>query len=527
MRIRTFVMLAAIALVLHGCEGAYTVFHGEIPTSVKLEKLDMTGAAALAVMQCPVSSSPTTRADDVAYGDRFFILDKDGNAKLASFTIKEEGSSNNKVWKKVKETINLIPQSIVPLSESWILLSNVGYSLDWRLDEETSGRDELFTICSLLDSMNGAYFLRVSDGALFKGPFNIEPTDPDIPVTAAGLNGLLKFTSDRKHMVVFHVEPQNLYGARFVVDYWWGLEFGNVLVNTPEGPVESAPDGIMPWVFTDKGNAIEHKMPSEPIADIGLTVGFILTKDSKIITLATGKGCKGTWSFDLDLKPVYLDYSETLQNVLGIDKNYGRISVYEYNSDTYLIKGENRLIDGLDKYCWVVYKVILGASSLDCSLLCYAPAQSKVDFAGFPGKECKMALTDNGFIVLTTGSKIILDLKNASIITESIPESFPQEWKDYNENGIAYRMSDDNAIIYQYDINHKKMTEIPIHWEQVSFGTLVSSTTTFSNGVFIVSGRNRDAQSVTALIDPETGNVTSTDLSDYSSPIIRTYYRLN
>lgn len=133
--------------------------------------------------------------------------------------------------------------------------------------------------------------------------------------------------------------------------------------------------------------------------------------------------------------------------------------------------------------------------------------------------------TKNGITLLVSGAKIIIDVVNGTYVKEAMPDGFPQEWNSYDENGIAYVMTDD--VIEKFDLNTKERTDIPIHWEQVNFGGFVTYQAFFCNGVFSVSGRTRDAKSVTVLIDAETGNVSLTDLAEYSGSVVKTYYRLN
>ena len=137
----------------------------------------------------------------------------------------------------------------------------------------------------------------------------------------------------------------------------------------------------------------------------------------------------------------------------------------------------------------------------------------------------RKAITESGLAILTDGRKIVIDLINKDIIIEPFPDSFPTNWTSYDDNCIAYEMTE-NAII-KYDLNAKEKTEVPIHWEQVDFGGFVTYSAYYNNGIFSVSGRTRTATSVTVLIDVETGDVTLTDLSEYSGPVIQSYYRLN
>ena len=175
MRIKSLLAYAAIAIALQGCGKVYPIFHGSAPSSVKVEKVDLANASALAVMPYTAGESAIqTKAGGEEYGDRLYIVDKDGKTTLASFSFKEDGASNNKIWKKIRETLTLVPNQIVPLTKDLILLSSV-YPVyeytEWGRD--AWGFEETDAIDRLLRTLSGPYLLRTSDGALFKSPFDL------------------------------------------------------------------------------------------------------------------------------------------------------------------------------------------------------------------------------------------------------------------------------------------------------------------------------------------------------------------
>ena len=246
----------------------------------------------------------------------------------------------------------------------------------------------------------------------------------------------------------------------------------------------------------------------------------MLTKDNTIIPLST-QG-RGTWSFDLGLKPLFIDYTQELINLLSGKLAYEAQSyVFDFKSDTYIIlRKEHIEIDGQDKTGVAVYRIFLNNGKLDCSLELFRESDFYFDL-----QSNKITSTETGITILTNGNKLAADLINKTIFEEQFPGDFPQDWRLYDENGIAYEMTD-NSII-KYNLNSKKKTQTPIHWEQVDFGGFVTYNAYYSNGVFSVSGKTRTAQSVTVLIDVETGDVTLTGLSEYSGSVIKSYYRLN
>lgn len=510
MRIKSLLAYAAIAIALQGCGKIYPIFHGSAPSSIKVEKVDLTNASALAVM--PYSdgeSTIQTKAGGEEYGDRLFIVDKDGKTTLASFSFKEGGTSNSRIWKKIRETLTLVPAQIIPLTADLILLSQVNpvheYA-DWTND--AWGFEETEAINRLLRALSGPYFLRVSDGALFKSPFGlIRNGNNHTPFDC-----ILKFTQDKKQMVIY--SQQNAKGSGWDFLYSDDVVEGNYYWQDP-----------MPWVITDKGSIFELKYPSEPFFDADSVFGFMLTKDNIIIPLST-EG-KGTWSFDLELSPVYIDYTQELYDALGLgsykykdEAGYGKY-VFTFKSDTYILsRKENIEIDGQKKGGIAAYRLFMNNGKLDCSLELFKESDFSIDFSS-----SQITSTETGITIFSTGKKLVADLINKSIFEEQFPSDFPQDWRSYDENGIAYEMTD-NSII-KYNLNSKKKTQTPIHWEQVDFGGFVTYQSYYAEGVFSVSGKTRTAQSVTVLIDVETGDVTLTGLSEYSGSVIKSYYRLN
>ena len=508
MRIKSLLAYAAIAIALQGCGKVYPIFHGSAPSSVKVEKVDLANASALAVMPYTAGESAIqTKAGGEEYGDRLYIVDKDGKTTLASFSFKEDGASNNKIWKKIRETLTLVPNQIVPLTKDLILLSSVNPVYEYtEWGNDAWGFEESDAISHLLRTLSGAYLLRTSDGALFKSPIDLSLKEG----TGFGLDSFdsfLKFTPDKKNMVCVFGEFEKYRG--------WDFGVCDDLIE-----YEYSWQELFPYVITDQGSSFTVKCPSEPLVNSFTVCGFMLTKDNTIIPLST-QG-QGTWSFDLGLKPLFIDYTQELINLLSGKLAYEAQSyVFDFKSDTYIIlRKEHIEIDGQDKTGVAVYRIFLNNGKLDCSLELFRESDFYFDL-----QSNKITSTETGITILTNGNKLAADLINKTIFEEQFPGDFPQDWRLYDENGIAYEMTD-NSII-KYNLNSKKKTQTPIHWEQVDFGGFVTYNAYYSNGVFSVSGKTRTAQSVTVLIDVETGDVTLTDLSEYSGSVIKSYYRLN
>ena len=466
----------------------------------------MTGAAALAVMPYSAAPSVKTRAGEEEYGDRLFIVDRDGNTKLASFTIKDSKYSNT-IWKEIRKTLTIVPVSIIPLSEDLILFGDSGEAtnyIEWQKD--ASSQEEIDAISDLLISLRGPYILRLSDGALFRSPFvvltNWEPGKT--PVTS--LSNVMKPTTDSK---TFVIEPFDCLESDpgFSLCSYEIFGLGRIGLDMPLGP----------WVLSDMGESFEMKHPLESLN--WNVFGFMVTPDNRIIEFQTWRGA---FSYDLDLNPMYVDYSPEVQEVFSHgfldDGNGVPTPTFDFGGDTYvIIKKKGNPSDIL------VYKIYLTDNELNCSLVC---SGLRYDAQLF---RYKAYSTNNGIGMLVHGAKLVIDVVNGTCDIEAIPDDFPQEWNAYDENGVAYEMAENEII--KYDINSKVKTSIPIHWEQVDFGGFaggfVPAAAFYCNGVFTYSGRTRTGQSVTVLIDAETGNVTLTDLAEYSGSVVKTYYRLN
>ena len=510
MKIKYLIALACITVALFGCKKGDKSFHGTLPTSITIEKVDLTGAAALAVMPYSAAPSVKTRAGEEEYGDRLFIVDRDGNTKLASFTIKDS-KYNNTIWKEIRKTLTIVPASIIPLSEDLILFGDsyeaTNY-IEWQKD--ASSQEEIDAICDLLTSLSGPYILRVSDGALFRSPFVVIGNGEPGRAPVSSLSNVMKPTSDSK---TFIIEPSYDYFLEF--DPGFALRsyeifgLGRMGFDMPLGP----------WILSDKGDYFEMKHPLEYIQTCGPVFGFMVTQDDRIIEFGSGNG---SFSYDFDLNPLYVDYSPDVQEVFSHgfldDGNGVPTPTFDFGGDTYvIIKKKGNPSDIL------VYKIYLTDNELNCSLVCSGLRYDALLF------RYKAYSTNNGIGMLVRGAKLVIDVVNGTCDIEAIPDDFPQEWKAYDENGVAYEMAENEII--KYDINSKVKTSIPIHWEQVDFGGFaggfVPAAAFYCNGVFTYSGRTRTGQSVTVLIDAETGNVSLTDLAEYSGSVVKTYYRLN
>lgn len=486
--------MATIAMVIQGCGKVYPIFHGSAPSSIKVEKVDLTNAAALAVMPYAADGSIQTKAGEEEYSNRLYIVDKDGKTTLASFEFKEEGNFNNKIWKKIRETLTLVPSKIIPITNDLLLLAYVSPVYDYtNWGEDAWGYEENQAISNLLYEISGSYFLRTSDGALFKSPFGIQTPEGD--VNNVNLGRLLKVSQSNNQIIVCTSDL-----AQKQSEIWFESSDGN---------------DFYPWVVTDKGNSFELKRPSEPLFERWEICGFILSDDNRIIPLKSSTN--GTWSFDFDLNPLYIDYTPELQSILSF-KDSQLNYLFDFESESYLF-GRN-YENGL-----LLYRVFENGNKLECTLVCSQKCDGNDSTINFDYYSHSAAYNSNGILFMFNGCKVSVDVKNGTITKEDFPDDFPKSIRDYDQNGIAYVFTENEIL--KYDLNTKKKTEVPIHWEQVDFGGYVTYSAYYSNGVFSVSGKTRTATSVTVLIDVETGDVTLTDLSEYSGPVIKSYYRLN
>ena len=503
MRIKSLIALACVAIALSGCQKAYNLWHGSLPSSVKIEKLDLTGAAALAVMPYSGAQNVQTKAGEgEQYEDRLFIVDKDGKTKLASFTINDSRYSNT-IWKKIRKTLTIVPVNIIPLSKDFILFGDACCSHDYiGWEQDATGQEEVDAILDLFISLEGPYILRVSDGALFRSPFSFVLYGK----SRHPLSSIIKTSSDGKKFILSPGDWTMRMGYSIQPREW--LTIGQLAIS---------PIDLVPWILSDEGNRFAFKYLSENLPAGGTVFGFMVTPDDRIVKLGTGT--TGVWSFDLNLNPLFIDCSQKYQdafNSLFFEPFSITLLPFDYEGSTYVVKDQG-----------FIYRVFLNGDVLDCSLVCSGDAipMSTWDWESESNK-CVSFLTENGIGILASGSKTIIDLQNQSYVVERIPDDFPQDWDVYNEEGFAYEMEGNE--IRKYDINTKEKTSIPIHWEQVDFGGFVAIIdSSYCNGVFSISGKTRTGQSVTVIIDAETGNVTLTDLAEYSGSVVKTYCRLN
>ncbi|MCR5561373.1 MAG: hypothetical protein K6F58_06110 [Bacteroidales bacterium] len=109
---------------------------------------------------------------------------------------------------------------------------------------------------------------------------------------------------------------------------------------------------------------------------------------------------------------------------------------------------------------------------------------------------------------------------------EGYPNGFPQEYEKYDENGISRDFSLDRVITY--DLYTKTIKTVDIKWDSVDCGKPVSGYCHYSGGdYFTINGMTRNATNVVFLVEIETGNVSLTELTEYSGSVVTSYYRLN
>ncbi len=477
MKNRFILSMIAMAIVLQGCGKLYGIFHGVAPKSVTVESLDLTGATALAVMPYD-GAAPQTKSGE--YPDRLYIVDKDGKTKLASFTIKDSNSSSNKIWKKIRETLTLVPNYIFPLTDNYLLLSNTYPVYDYEWSNDAWGYEESSVIRDLLNSITGSYVLRLSDGALFRFPLVVENDKRDLK----SLNPLIKNTKDNKTFVY----------SRY--DFFEKLLMAYVSLDVVDAYYEP------PYVITDMGDHFDLKAPSDLSGGGG---GWSLYNDERIILY----NAIGAWSFDMDLNPLFLDYSPDFKGI-----NQYEMICLDKNGKSYIITGliERNPIE--------LYQVLLNGTTLSCEL-----KASNSNDGAFPIVEAVYIDTPTGCMVLCNGSKINVNLKEEKIEDLPFPKDFPQGVFEYDGNGLSFKMDKDN--ITQYNINTFEKSIIPIQWGDLNTDVFVTWDNVYENGVFTVTAKTRTADTTVYVIDATTGRVIEASTSEYSGAIVRAYYRLN
>lgn len=450
----------------------------EFPTSIQFKSIDLSNAAALAVMSSSASSPSNirTRAERTEY--RLYIVDKEGNTNLASLTIVVVGNQNDTLWKEIFKTLTLVPSYIKPYSKQFILLGGVQpvCDFDWEAElppSDPQSADIKALLQRLFNSVTGDYLLRSSDGGLFRCP---------LVVTGSYFDDSMKNTAD-----------------------------GNNLIYIPfQGKCEETE--TYPVVLSDMGDSLLMRMPSQRLFESGNEdyAGYFITKENRIIPLVSGDG---TWTFSLDLSPLFVDYSDKLKSMMSTLSGASRHNyIWQTEDNVYMLYRSSKA---------TLWRIFENGEKIDCEQI----GSSSVTFPKYLDKSVVIRKVENGLVVFYTGGISKINVLTGEMTEDRIPSDFPQDPLQYDENGFAYTCDANN--IQKYDINTKTKTTIPIKWSASEIGGLVSITNSeYIEGAFIITGLTRTAQTVTVMVNVETGDVTVASQDEYGGSVVSSYYRL-
>ena len=462
-----------------------------LPSSIRFKKMDLTNAVALAVMSSSSTpSSVKTKAGGNNY--RLYIVDLDGNTKLASIDIEVVGDQNDTLWKEIYKTLALVPSDIVQYSKQFLMLKDVRPVCDYDWETELAklsaaavsdstadllGRQ----IRSLFEQVSGNYLLRPSDGALFNCPVVVDGS-------TSFLYDTVNSTADGKNLVF--IPFQGKTGV-------WAIDAGG-----------------SPMVLSDNGSSLELRSPSQQLFETGNEdyAGFFISPDNRIVPLVSGNG---TWVFSMELTPLFVDYSENLKPLMATlngasHHNYA----CQIGENAYLLYWKSEKVQ--------LHKVFIRGDVIDSERI----GDSSVRFPKYIDSNVLIRRSETGIVVFYEGGISTINVLTGEMSANVIPSGFPQNPLEYNENGFAYTC--DGTNVQKFNINTKVKTTIPIKWSTTEFGGFVSiSGIEYMDGVFIITGLSRTAQTVTVVVDAETGDVTVTGTNEYGGSVISTYYRLN
>ncbi len=484
-RIITALSILAALFFVQSCEVASFVFHGTLPSEIKVKRIDnLFGAKGLVVMN--MGAGIQTKAGDAeGQQDRLCIVDNDGKSVLASFQFDETGAGSSSVWKEIRRTLTLVPSSIAQLSDDYLFLQWVSPQyeyVNWR-EDVLSGKEDI-AINSLLGSLGGDYFLRISDGALFRSPVEFSPKLDDPGMT---IDQWFQLAADGKTMV---------FGGQ------------------PEGKKEFR---YRPMVVTDAGNALISKSLPED-SDVRMTNAFCVTREGRIFDLYINGG-NGTWSYDFDLKPLFLDYGESIAKWpdTGIEKAFMPTFVYDYT--LYILACGNG-----DVY---LYRIYLDGYKLEKELVTTASVGSEITRYLYDYYSTIERPTETGRMYNYPGGILSINVKTGSITVDDFPEGFPPSLNNYDQDGYAWVMTDNYRMITKYDINNRTSHTVDIKWGNISLDQFIAVSYESVPGLFYVTATTRDANKYSYIIDAETGEVTEGGITSYEGPVIKTYVRLN
>lgn len=123
------------------------------------------------------------------------------------------------------------------------------------------------------------------------------------------------------------------------------------------------------------------------------------------------------------------------------------------------------------------------------------------------------------------GSVLNINTEDDSISLKQFPDGFPTSRHEYNEDGVAYKLSSNLKTITCYDSHTMTKSQIDVNWSGQE--ELVSSTIMDGEGCFTVSGVTRVATFYSYLIEKKTGKVTLIGSQEYTAPAVTSYCQLN
>lgn len=458
-----------------------------VPSEIRFTSMDMTDVKAIAIMKT-VDGKVATKAGGEPV-DRLCVVDKYGNVELASFNLYVDVSDDT--WRKVVKTLTLVPRELTPLSDNYLHLDDVSADVEWVNQTTVNVADSVATILPsdseiqyiidqlypVLDNLRGGYILRLSDGALFRSPYET--------ISPSFLNGITTRASSDGRSIIF------AEASRLIVM----SDAGDVL-NFRELPLERFNSTV------DSG---------------GAPIPYLLS-DGSFLLIPYGIGgwfnseATGVWSFDLDLNPYFLDYasSQVKAAIKGLGMN-GRLCIRGKNEDYVLA---TRTLAHLIKQ----------STSLDYEIVCKSDtgAQYLINNA----YDYKEVFTDDGMTVYANGATVYISLGTPSISVDAYPSDFPKEFDRYDANGIAIDVSIDKIVTY--NLNDKSTKTTTVKWDTAPCDKPISGECFYSGGdYYTIKGTTRNATSIVVLVEIETGNVSLTDLTEFSGSVVTSYYRLN
>lgn len=472
--------LLMLSVLLSGCK------HSDDTNSLKIKdmkfiSMDLTGVQAMAVMKT-LNGQALTRAGETPV-DRLCVVDEEGNIKIASLVF--EIDANNSSWRNIIKSIYLVPQQIVPVSDNYVLFEDC--SAECEIQEgATEASIVSLGITPLLEngswkylaySMGGGYLLRLSDGALFRAP--VSPWGKLFRVLRDGRIALLTgeemfFISDEGDKI--DVSSLSLHellyndGNSFFIENLFRLSDGTIFI-------------------------LSHPHNSEISEDY-----------------------KGAWSFNDDLKPYFLDFSDDFKLALRSSPITSHLSV-DAGFEDYLLTATY-----YTKTTFSLYKLKKEGDLLDCELIQSATFESQY----YLDNNDDVSITDNGdkITIYGYGFTAYICLSQSSITVEPYPEGFPQSRSSYDSNGRACEPGMDQVVIY--NLNDKTKRVVDVKWDTAPCDKPISGQCFYSGGdYYTIKGRTRDAANVVLLVEIETGNVSLTELTEFSGSVVTSYYRLN